>query len=132
MKLKVKCTSESGIPVVTVSYDPELMCAKGARTSLAKAMIDEYKSNRPETHADRCGCIIVIDSDTAGSPLIRALLELYKTVTIDGGQVRIVGYPREFMDSLAALGVRSLPGWGHSPNKEEALKDILGPSGDGP
>ena len=104
------------------------MFAKGARRSLTKAVIDAYKSKRPETHANRHGCVIVIDADTAGSPLIRALLELYKTVTVDGGHLRVVDFPLEFRDSLNTLGFRTLPGWGYSISKEEALKDILGQS----
>ena len=128
----VKCTSEFGIPVLTVSYDSELMFAKGARVSLAAAVIDAYKKNRPQAHADRRGCVIVIDSATAGSPLIRTLLELYKTVTSDGGHLRVVDYPPEFRDSLSTLGFRSLPGFAHSGNKEEALAEILEQSGGGP
>ena len=70
------------------------------------------------------GCVVVIKASTAGSPLIRALLELYKTVTANGGQLRLVDYPLEFRHSLSTLGFRTLPGFAHSATIDKAVEEL--------
>ena len=115
---------EFDIPVVEVSFEPELMFLKGARQSLAEQLTDVYKARKEAT--GKPGCVVVIKASTAGSPLIRALLELYKTVTANDGQLRLVDYPREFRDSLSTLGFRSLPGFAHSATSNDAVRDLGG------
>ena len=109
------------IPVVELSFEPELMFQKGARQTLSKELTGVYNGLKESRDP---GCVVVIKASTAGSPVIRALLELYKTVTANGGQIRLVDYPREFRDSLATLGFRSLPGFAHSVTIDEAVKEV--------
>ena len=115
---------EFSIPVVELSFDPELMFQKGARQTLSKELTGVYNGLKEDK--GNPGCVVVIKASTAGSPLIRALLELYKTVTANRGQLRRVDYPREFRDSLSTLGFRSLPGFAHSATTNEAVGDLGG------
>ena len=100
------------------------MFQKGARKTLAEELTGAYRDlkkakGKPE-------CVVVIKASTAGSPIIRALLELYKTVTANSGQLRLVDYPLEFRDSLSTLGFRSLPGFAHSATTKDAVKELGG------
>ena len=115
--------NEFDIPVVEVSFDPDLMFQKGARQTLSIELTGAYNGLKEDK--GNPGCVVIFKGSTAGSPLIRALLQLYKTVTANGGQLRLVDYPWEFRDSLANLGFRSLPGFAHSKNTEEAMREIL-------
>ena len=99
------------------------MFQKGARQTLSQELTGAYnglKDNR------KPGCVVVIKATTAGSPVIRALLELYKTVTANSGELRLVDYPRDFRDSLSTLGFRSLPGFAHSATTNEAVRALGG------
>ena len=120
-------TLEEGIPVLTVSYEPALMFQKGARQTLSEELAGVYNGLREK--CDKPACVVIIQASTAGSPSIRALLELYKTVSRSGGQILVVDYPQDFRDSLSTLGFRSLPGWSLSATKEEALREIRTQSG---
>ena len=110
------------IPVVEVSFEPELIFQKGARRTLSEELTGVYNGLRKDKGDP--GCVVVIKASTAGSPVIRALLELYKTVTANGGQLRLVDYPWEFRDSLATLGFRSLPGFAHSATVNDAVREL--------
>ena len=110
------------IPVVEVSFEPDLMFQKGARHTLAEELTGAYRELKKEKGKPEC--VVVIKASTAGSPIIRALLELYKTVTANGGELRLVDYPREFRDSLATLGFRSLPGFAHAATIEKAVDEL--------
>ena len=112
------------IPVVELSFEPDLMFQKGARQKLSEELTGVYKDLKKDK--GKPGCVVVIKASTAGSPLIRALLKLYKTVTANGGQLRLVGYPPEFRHSLSTLGFRSLPGFNHSATTNEAVRDLGG------
>ncbi len=114
--------NEFSIPVVELSFDPDLMFQKGARQTLSKELTGVYNGLKEDK--GNPGCVVVIKASTAGSPVIRALLELYKTVTANGGQLRLVDYPREFRDSLSTLGFRTLPGFDHSETIEKAVEEL--------
>ena len=109
------------IPVVEVSFEPDLMFQKGARHTLAEELTGAYRALKEKKGP---ACVVVIKASTAGSPIIRALLELYKTVTANGGQLRLVDYPLEFRDSLATLGFRSLPGFAHAATIDKAVEEL--------
>ena len=110
------------IPVVEVSFEPELMFQRGAQQTLTQELTGAYKELKKDT--GKPGCVVVIKASTAGSPVIRALLELYKTVTANGGQLRLVDYPREFREGLSTLGFRSLPGVAHSATVNDAVREV--------
>ena len=109
------------IPVVELSFEPELMFQKGARQTLSEELTGVYNGLKDKR---KPGCVVVIKATTAGSPVIRALLALYKTVTANGGQLRLVDYPREFRESLSTLGFRTLPGFDHSETIEKAVEEL--------
>ena len=110
------------VPVMEVSFEAELMFLKGARQTLAEELTGVYNDLKKEK--GKAGCVVKINASTAGSPVIRALLELYKTVTANDGELRLVDYPRDFRDSLSALGFRSLPGFAHSATIDKAVEEL--------
>ena len=73
---------EFAVPVAEMNFEPELMFLKGARQTLAEQLTNAYKARKDAT--GKPGYVVVIKASTAGSPVIRALLELYKTVTANG------------------------------------------------
>ena len=114
--------NEFSIPVVELSFEPDLMFQKGARQTLSQELTGVYNGLKEDK--GKPGCVVVIKASTAGSPVIRALLELYKTVTANDGQLRLVDYPRDFRDSLSALGFRSLPGFAHSATIDKGVEEL--------
>src|SRR5690348_4618576 len=106
--LDVNGESRAGVPIITVQYGPEgMLQSKGA--VLSRRMRDEYERLSKDS-ANR-SLVVDIKADTAGSPLIRALVDLYKSVTARKGQLICAGYPRDFIPALRALGVTGLPGF---------------------
>ena len=110
------------IPVVELSFEPDLMFQKGARQTLSQELTGVY--NGLQKDKGHPGCVVIIKATTAGSPLIRALLELYKTVTANNGELRLVDYPQEFRHSLSTLGFRTLPGFAHSATIDKAVEEL--------
>lgn len=70
---------EQGVTVLTVTYDPARMGDPDAPSELAQEFTDEY--NLLEKQATTKSCVVVINSQVAGSPIVRALIELYILVS---------------------------------------------------
>jgi len=53
-------------------------------------------------------CVVQIDAVVVGTPVIRALLELYQLIRANGGCLICVGYPPRYISMLNTLGVQRL------------------------
>lgn len=125
-KPTVTATSDRGVVVLQVSYGPELMLAQSASTVLSEELVNTYKQEANQSTAlVTQSCVVVIEAETAGSPLVRALFELYRTVYAGGGQVICVHFPSDYIDSLTTLGLTTLPGFSLAGSKEEAISRLL-------
>ena len=123
--LKVTTALEQGVVVLTVSYGPELMLTNTASKKLSEELVGAYQKETGKNGSANTGsCVVIIEAQTAGSPLVRALFELYKTVSADGGQVICIGFPSDYIDSLTTLGLTALPGFTLAGKKEEALSKL--------
>ena len=72
-------------------------------------------------------CVVKIDSEVAGSPVVRALFELWREVVEKrGGQVICVGYPEDYLYSLTSLGLPALNGFSLASTEEEAVERLAG------
>jgi len=96
------------------------MLQRGAARQLFDELVGEY-NDLLEKGAKTRSPVVIIEASTAGSPLVRALFDLYKTVEAGGGQVIVVGYPSQYIASLTALGLTALPGFFTTNSKQDAL-----------
>jgi len=129
-RLVVDAEISRGVVVLKVGYGLEQMLKDGAAKELSKRLLEEYQRKMNEeaqktNDSARTGsCVVVITAETAGSPLVRALFELYKVVTAEGGQVICVGYPSDYIDSLTELGLPSLDGFSLATSQQAAIETL--------
>ena len=128
---KVSADEKRGVAVVTVDYDLEEMFQKGASEELRSAILGAYDRLVEEKKAIaslKKLCVVVIEAKTVGSPLLRALFELYKKIAAEGGEVRVAGFPPDYKEVLNALGMSALRGFSLSRSEDEALKELAPPA----
>lgn len=106
--LEVTGTIETEVPVITLTYGPEGML-QSSGSELSDRMIKEYEKLAGET--SNKSLVVQINAQTAGSPLVRALVNVYKSVNARKGRLVCVNYPLDCLPSLNTLGVTSLPGF---------------------
>jgi hypothetical protein len=123
-ELTVTRSIEQGIVVLRVDYSPELLLRRDASKRLGDEFVNQYESAIKEEGAATRSCVVEIKASTAGSPLVRALYDLYRKVYEDGGQVFCVGYPPDYISSLTALGLPSLAGFNLAREKAEAIQKL--------
>lgn len=114
--------SDSGAAVLTVDYGLEEMLRDEAAPEISKLLLDEYRRLEQDPKTTMRSCVVAIQAETAGSPLVRSLFELYKLVNAGGGQVVVANYPADYIDSLTFLGLTDLDGFETAPTEEAALK----------
>jgi hypothetical protein len=107
--------------VLTVDYGPEAML-ENSGTTISRQLLDNYNSRLHD--AQTRSCAVIINAKTAGTPLVRALFEMYKTVMQGGGMVVVASYPKEDIDSLAMLGLLDLDGFELAADEQDALKKL--------
>lgn len=123
-QIDVRSTIDRGIPVLTIRYGAGEMFRTESAKELSSLMVEGYEKRLTEEPPNR-SCIVVIESETAGSPLDRALFELYKRVVSEGQQLFCVNYPADYIHSLTSLGLPSLKGFVLKSSRETAIKDLL-------
>lgn len=126
--LKVDSTVEDGVIVLTLSFGTELLFSSGAASQLSDDLIKGYQDalkKEPSNVLETKSCVIDIQSEVAGSPLVRALYELWQEVFRNqSGQVICVNYPDDYIDSLTSLGLPSLPGFSLDIGRKEAVERV--------
>jgi len=123
-QIDVRSTIDRGIPVLTIRYGAGEMFRPESAKELTTQMVKGYEDRLKEEPENR-SCIAVIESETAGSPLDRALFELYKRVVSEKQQLLCVNYPADYIHSLTSLGLPNLKGFGLKSSKEAAIKELL-------
>ena len=130
-ELEVIGEVEQGVIILTIRYGPELVFARGAVENMRDSLVDRYSQmlQDPDLKDER-SCVVVIDADTAGSPLVRALFELYKVVTRANGKLVVGCYPEHYIESLSALLLPALGGFSLAASRTDALNAVVdsGPS----
>ncbi len=123
--MQIKQEVQQGVPVITVGYGPEQMLKDGAAIELSTRMKEAFEKLAGQKQAQTGSCVVVITAETAGSPLVRALYELYKLVFAKGGQVICVGYPAEYIDSLITIGLPALDGFSLASEEDQAVVTLV-------
>ncbi len=108
-----------GIPVLEIDYDDNQMFRPRIAPLLAEKLVERYRSL--PTQEPPPVCIVHIKAKVAGSPLVRAVFELYKVLSADSGTLFCASYPVNFMESLTSLGLTALPGFKLAATLEEAM-----------
>jgi hypothetical protein len=118
-----------GVIVLTMRYGQELLFEKDVRERLSKELTGRYHEilEKERDKIKTTSCVVKIQAEVAGSPVVRALFELWKEVVEEGvgGQVICVDYPPDYIDSLTSLGLPTLPGFSLAATEEEAIQRLI-------
>jgi len=120
--IDVKSQVEDSVLILILSYNSDVLAGRESSQELADRLLETYGARN--TKEVGSSCVIEIRSPVASSSLIRALFDLWKSVTASSGELRIVGYPKDYTDSLTSLGITSLKGFVLSQSREAALKSL--------
>lgn len=125
--LRVDKRCENGVPVLTIDYGTEQMFQARVSELLSERLVNAYRTLLSESHEHEPAraCIVVIKAETAGSPLVRALFDLYKVVHAGSGTLICVSYPKAYMDSLTSIGLTVLPGFFLAETEDEAFRKAV-------
>lgn len=121
-QILVRGDLKNGIPVIEAQYPAEAMRDPSISERLSKDLLDAYDIEIAKPDATTKSCIVVVKTQIAGSPFIRALYDLYRRVTSNGGELKVVDYPIDYIPSLSSLGVLGLSGFQLYGSEDEALK----------
>jgi hypothetical protein len=124
---KVEGRIEQGILILTVNFDAPFLFQKGAGNQLSTELTNCYQNWKGK--AKTPSCVVEIQADIAGTPLIRGLFELWKVVAEgEGGQVVCVNYPQDYIDSLTSLGLLALKGFSMARTAKAAIRKLTWPA----
>ena len=117
-----------GILVLTVTYGPELMFLEATYEHLSERLCAAYddgiKAGFKNGKIKTKSCIVSIQASTAGSPLARALFNLWEKVTAAGGQVVCANFPVSYIEVISSLGLPALTGFSMANTVEDAVKRL--------
>ena len=89
----VEAQVKDGVSVLTITYDSGQMFASGG-VAISDKLRTRYDQVREKgTNGEKPQvphCVLYIEADTGGSPLIRALFEFYKELQSREGQLKVV------------------------------------------
>ena len=122
-KPQISGDTKDGVIVLTINYDEEQLLKKGKKERFSNVLTNEYENFRK--NVDNPSCIVKIESEVAGSAIIRALFELWKRVhEKEKGKVICVDYPKDYINSLSAIGLTALSGFKLASTVEKAINKI--------
>lgn len=127
MAVEAIVTSEvTRIPeIVVLRLDfPEEFSETGDTVGLGKKLVEGYRNADGNSIPF---CIVVIDAETAGPFLIRALGELYRTVVTGKqglGHLICINLPEDCVEDLVQSGFPDLPGFSRFDTLEKLI-DVL-------
>ena len=111
--------------VLEVSYGKEQMGDDNGRSELSRELRAKYQSGIAAAGGSKKSCVVELkDVDTGGSALVRSLFDLYEEVRGGGKDLVCVGYPRQYLHSLTALGLYNLPGFRLDRDLERAIASL--------
>jgi hypothetical protein len=118
--LEITGTWREEVPLIEVNYAANQMFLSKTSQLLAEKLVGEYKTLTDQRETPRA-CILWIKAKTAGSPLVRAIFELYKVLHAEEATLYCAEYPENYMESLTSLGLPALPGFKLTETVEKAL-----------
>lgn len=123
--VQVAAAVERGVIVLTLNYDRELLFETTAPKLLSDQLLEQYRATRKDSTVKTDSCIVEMKTEVAGSPVVRALSQLWREVVAGkAGQVVCVNYPHQYIDSLTTLGLLGMDGFALANTREEALNRL--------
>jgi hypothetical protein len=119
--LQIQGRWHDSVPLIEVDYAASQMFLPKTSELLAEKLVEKYKALTAEREQTPRACILWIKAKTAGSPLVRAIFELYKVLHADAATLYCAEYPENYMESLTALGLPALPGFKLTETVQKAL-----------
>ena len=127
-KLEATGNVRDGVVVLSLDYGRELLLREDAPKRLSEELLRRYKELQENEKPATSSAVVEIKAKDAGSPVVRALFELWKEVVGNrGGQVVCVSYPQDYIDSLTTLGLPALPGFSLAATVSDALRRLAQP-----
>lgn len=121
--LKVDPTTENGVVVLTVDFAPEFLVPGDAYRRLSEEFIKKYEDTAATIkNGSSPSCIVDLQAKKAGSSLVRALFELYKSLEPRGAKLICVNYPKAYFNTLTATGLPKLKNFELASTKPEAFR----------
>lgn len=128
MRQFVTSKKKEGTIYLELDYDAPSLLDTQSRQNLRKELIEAYNEETKkyeQTEEPKYHCIVEIKARIVSSRVVRALFELWKTVTQhNDAQLICVGYPEDYIDSLTSLGFHTLKKFSLEANEEEALHHL--------
>lgn len=105
--------------VLTMDYPNKSATDHDVIEELGRCLCEGYRAHaEPRSH-----CVLAILPDVAGSRIVAAIFETYKVVDQNKGQLYLVGYPNEYLASMTALGMTTLPRFHMANTVAEAIEE---------
>ena len=108
-------------PLSKVDYTASQMFLPKTGELLAEKLVEKYRTLVEQRDGAPHACVLRVKARTAGSPLVRAIFELYKVLHADAATLYCAEYPENYMESLTSLGLPALPGFTLTETVERAL-----------
>jgi len=116
---------EDGNDLIKIIIPPDIIKKHPAREYVRIELLKTYHDFAADKEGKSASCIVEIKPEKTDSRVDRALFELYKEVyETRAGNLVILGYPKQNIESLKTLGFPSLPGFKLADNEQEAKKMI--------
>jgi hypothetical protein len=129
------------VAILEIGYGREFSAGPDESSELSQELIAEYEYRRsgkraqepaPELSPPLAGkekatstsCVVVLDANTAGSPLLKALRNLHSRVSSEKGNLAVVGFPPRFIALLNSLGLPSYKDFLLSRDKDSAVAEV--------
>ena len=115
---------KASITILTIEYSFDDLETPEFRSTLRSEMLDCYRSHKQRLDLS---CVVDIHSEVVVSAVNRALFALWRDVVErNKGQLYCVGYPSDYVDGLAAVGMLALEGFFIAETIEGAVQRIRG------
>jgi hypothetical protein len=112
-----------GAVEITASYPEFAIIDAGFDEPFRQRLVESYEK-LAQTQASR-DCILTLNVKVAGSPVVKAIYELWKAVRARLGVLVLANYPPDYVRALTDLGLPSLPGFELCSNTNEAREKMV-------
>lgn len=119
----IEAAVREGVVEITASYPEFAISDTGFDEPFRKQLVQSYEE-LAQTQENR-DCILTLEVKVAGSPVVKAIYELWKAVRARLGVLILADYPPDYVRALTDLGLPSLPGFELVSNTNEAREKMV-------
>jgi hypothetical protein len=120
---KVEPAVRQGVIEITASYPEFAMTDAGFDEPFRQQLVQSYE--KLAKTQENPNCILTLKVEVAGSPVVKAIYELWKAVRARLGVLILADYPPDYVRALTDLGLPSLPGFELVSNTNEAREKMV-------